>query len=229
MPHDATHLESVDPDGSLIHGTQIHGSRSRRLRFWIALAIFTIALSLMQWGSNLLISDDPLPAHVDEAVVLQGSILGEKARIRGAMRLLKQNIADRMLVSIPKESYWGQAVSPVAYAYIEKQYGHEFANRTDFCETGPEVNSTEQEARALIGCIRTNGLNSVAVVTSSYHTRRAGILWRRILRQEHTPVNLWIHGVADPEFHAEGWWRERLSAKTWSAELTKLLWTLTSG
>jgi len=40
-----------------------------------------------------------------------------------------------MFVSIPKESYWGQAVSPLAYAYIEKKYGGEIANRTGFCET----------------------------------------------------------------------------------------------
>src|SRR5208283_4399639 len=93
------------------------------------------ALILFRWGGYWLVANDPLPAHLDGFVILQGSISGEKARIEGAVHLLQQCIADRMFVSIPKESYWGQAVSPLAYAYIEKKYGGEIANRTGFCET----------------------------------------------------------------------------------------------
>jgi hypothetical protein len=180
----------------------------------------------LRWGGYLLISTDPIPAHVDEAVVLQGSILGEKARIAGAAQLVQQGIAGRMFVSVPKESYWGQAVSPISYRYIERTYGGEIASRTDFCETGPDVNSTETEATELIGCLQQRGSNSVAVVTSDYHSRHAGIIWRRALRRQHSSSRLLIHGVVDPEFHAAGWWRDRLSAKTWLGESTKLLWTL---
>jgi hypothetical protein len=180
----------------------------------------------LRWGVDVLVANDPLPAHLDGLVVLQGSVLGEKARIAGAAQLLQQGIPDRMFVSVPKESYWGQAVSPIAYRYIESKYGGEVASRADFCETGPEINSTETEATELIGCLERHGLNSVAVVTSDYHSRRAGIIWRRALRRQHSSIQLWIQGVVDPEFHAAGWWRDRLSAKTWLGESTKLLWTL---
>jgi uncharacterized SAM-binding protein YcdF (DUF218 family) len=206
--------------------------RVRRPLKWISgicLTALAIALGLFQWGGYGLVANDLLPAHLDGLVVLQGSISGEKARIEGAVRLLQQGIAGRMFVSVPKESYWGQAVSPLAYRYIEKKYGGEIASRTDFCEIRPDVNSTETEANELIECLQQHGLNSVAVVTSDYHSRRSGIIWRRILQRKHSPIRLWVHGVVDPEFHAAGWWRDRLSAKTWLGESIKLLWTLAVG
>jgi uncharacterized SAM-binding protein YcdF (DUF218 family) len=205
------------------------GRRCAKYALWSFLAAAAAVACLMQWGGSLLISNDSLPAGVDAAVVLQGSVLGEKARVAGAVSLLQQGTASRIVLSVPKESYWGRPIAPIAYAYVEKTYGQATADRTDFCTTEPEVDSTEQEARALAGCIREHGWTSIAVVTSDYHTRRAGIIWRKTLRQAHLPVHLWIHGVLDPEFHAKGWWRERRSAKTWLMESTKLLWTVTVG
>ena len=58
------------------------------LRFLLTAAV--IVLCLLRWGGDLLISTDPLPARVDAAIVLQGSITGERARLAGAMSLLQQ-------------------------------------------------------------------------------------------------------------------------------------------
>lgn len=159
-------------------------------------------------------------------MVLQGSILGERARLAGAVQLLNSGTANRLAVSIPRESYWGQAVAPLASAYISRTYDSSVANRTDFCETGFEVDSTEQEAKRLIRCAEEHSWGSIIVVTSDYHTRRAGVIWKRTLRAQNSRIHFYIHGVADPEFHAIGWWHDRLSAKTWLLESTKLLWTM---
>jgi hypothetical protein len=194
---------------------------------WALLIVLALVLCLLRWGGYCLVAEDRLPSHLDEVVVLQGSTLGEKVRLAGAVRLLEQGTASRMLLSIPKESYWGQSVAPIANRYIDKIYGHEIAGRVDYCETDLSVDSTRQEARALADCIREHGWNSIAVITSDYHTRRAGIIWEQVLRQQGPSVHLWIQGVADPEFHAAGWWHDRRSAKTWVMECTKLLWTLT--
>jgi hypothetical protein len=181
---------------------------------------------LLKWGGHLLIFDQPLPSHIDCAVVLQGSILGEKARIAGAVRLVQQGISDKILISVPKESYWGQPMAPIAYAYNEKLYGREIADHFVFCETNDDVDSTEDESKVLFDCIQAQGWKSIAVVTSDYHTRRAGIIWRQLLRQRHSSIQLWVHAVSDPEFHASAWWRDRRSAKYWFLECTKLLWTI---
>jgi uncharacterized SAM-binding protein YcdF (DUF218 family) len=190
----------------------------------LLLALLASVFGMLRWGGYLLTASDPLPAHVDAAVVLQGSMVGETARLSGAMNLLQRGVADRILLSIPKESYWGEPMMPAVRSYLARNYDSQRAARVDFCETGPEVNSTAQEALVVSGCIRAYDWQSIAVVTSNYHTRRAGMIWRSVLRKQASPIHLWIHGVPDPEFQPQGWWRERLSAKTWFLEASKLIW-----
>jgi DUF218 domain len=204
---------------------QIVKVRFKRSLSWCSLIAAVIVFAALRWGGDLLVSSNPLPAHVDAAVILQGSIVGERARLAGAMSLLQQGIPNRVLLSVPRESYWGASIPPMARGYLEKNYGSEAAAKVDFCETGADVNSTEEEARALDACVHQHGWQSIAVVTSDYHTRRAGMIWRRTVNQQDPSIHLWIHGVNDPEFQARGWWRKRLYAKTWLLEFTKLIWT----
>jgi len=199
--------------------------RSRWL-IWTLLVAQAFVFWLLQWGGHLLVSEDPLPDHADGAVVLQGSFLGERARLAGAVRLLQQGAVDRILLSVPRESYWGQTISPTVESFIVNSYGQEVANHVDFCESGADVDSTEGEAKTLAACVHARDLRSVVLVTSDFHTRRAGIIWRETIRQQHVDVQLSVQGVTDPEFHSAGWWRERRSAKTWLIEVTKLCSTL---
>jgi uncharacterized SAM-binding protein YcdF (DUF218 family) len=204
----------------------LHIPSSRVLKWPLAAAI-AIAVCLLLWGGNLLIASDPLPDHVDAAIVLQGSIVAEKARIGRAIDLLRRGVAARALLSVPKESYWGQSIPPVARSYLERNYGSELAARVDFCEIGGEVDSTVQEAQALNPCIQQHHWQSAVIVTSNYHTRRAGVLWRRVTRHE-PKIHIWIDGVTDPEFQ-QPWWKHRQSAKIWLMEITKLVWTALGG
>jgi uncharacterized SAM-binding protein YcdF (DUF218 family) len=204
-------------------------SRARltlRVLWWLLAAAAGIVVCSLYWGADLLIATDPPPGHVDVGIVLQGSISAEKARIAGAVNLLQRGVADRVLLSVPKESYWGQTIPPVARAYLERTYGSDLAARFEFCETTGEVNSTAQEGQVLSSCIREHHWQSIVIVTSDYHTRRTGILWRRMTK--HDGIHIWIEGVTDPEFQ-QPWWRHRQSAKVWVMETTKLAWTLLGG
>jgi uncharacterized SAM-binding protein YcdF (DUF218 family) len=198
--------------------------RSQVWLLWLFLVAAAIVVFGSHWGGYLLIASDTLPAHVDAAVVLQGSTEGERARVAGAMSLLRQGIVEHTLLSIPPTSFWDEPTRPAARAYLERNYGMEAAQRVLFCEVGPNVNSTEGEAQSLERCIQEYGWKSIAVVTSNYHSRRDGMLWRRMLRRDHSGLRLWVDGVPDPEFQPKGWWRERLYAKTWFFEFTKLIW-----
>lgn len=203
--------------------------RPARLRLaWLILAAAALVVSGLRWGGRLLIASDPLPGHVDAAVVLQGSTAGEKVRVAGAMSLLRQGITENILISIPPTSYWDEPVSPSARAYLVKTYGADAAQRVYFCVVGPNVDSTEGEAVWLNACIRDHGWKSIAVVTSNYHSRRAGMLWRKMLRHQHSALQFCVEGVPDPEFQPNGWWRTRLYAKTWFFEFTKLIWEVFS-
>jgi len=195
---------------------------TRRL-LWFLIALVAVLLPLLRWGGYLLVASNSFPTHAQAAVVLQGSVLGEMARTAGAVRLLNQGTVDQVLSSVPRWGYWGQSVPDAARGYLEKNYGSETAGHFVFCETGPDVNSTQEEAEALIGCVHQRGWQSIIVVTSNYHTRRAGWIWRNLLRRTQPPINLGIDGVPDPEFQPQGWWRNRLYAKTWFYEFTKLV------
>ena len=194
---------------------------------WLLASAILIAVCLLLWGQHLLLSNNAVPQHVDAAVVLQGSITAEKVRIAGGINLLQQGIADRVLLSVPMESYWGESIPPVARAYLVRTYGESVAARVDFCETGEDVNSTAQEVQALLHCIQAHHWYSVVIVTSNYHTRRAGILWRKLTASD-TELHVSVIGVEDPEFQ-QPWWRHRRSAKTGLMEGMKLVWTVLGG
>lgn len=199
---------------------------------WIAVLLvfaLTFFACLMRWGGYLLESTDPLPAHVDAAIVLEGSMIGERARLASAMQLLRQGVPERVLVTLPPTSYWGDPVPPMARRFLETNYGHDLAERVDFCDVGAEVDSTLQEAEAIGRCIQEHHWKSILVVTSNYHTRRAGIIWRKVGRMENPALQIRVYSVPDPEFQADSWWRKRLWAKTWLLEFTKLVWTETVG
>lgn len=187
---------------------------------WAAAASLVLFLGLLRWGGYLLMSDDPLPRQVDAAIVLQGSVLGERARVAGAVRLFTLGKTDQILLSVPRESYWGESVAPMALAEVRRRYGSEVARHVQFCEMDG-VDSTEEEAGALIECVRQRQWRSVAVVTSEYHSRRAGIIWKRVLGTN-SYFHVYMHSVPDPEFRAVGWWHKRRWAKTWFFESVKL-------
>jgi hypothetical protein len=195
----------------------------RRTLLYVAAALIILPACVLKWGSRILVKQDPLPPHVECAVVLQGSLNGEKARLAGAIMLLQHGIANEVLVSIPEKGFWDQDIQPVALNYLKTRFGERVAAHIVFCQTGSNVDSTEREAEVLLGCIREHGWRHIAVVTSDYHTRRAGIIWRRVIRRQPQSINVWLHAVADPEFHENRWWAERTSAKTWLLELIKFL------
>ena len=201
---------------------------SKRSYRALGLAGFVVVLGLcfLRWGGYVPVSRDSLPDHIDAAVVLQGSVASEKVRVASAMALLQQGSAARVALSVPKESYWGEEVAPIARQYLEKNYGSELVSRVDFCETSADVNSTEQEAQALSGCIQEHGWKTIALVTSNYHSRRAGMIWRKTLPKRDPSIHLLVDGVADPEYQPRGWWRQRVYARTWVLESAKLVWSI---
>jgi uncharacterized SAM-binding protein YcdF (DUF218 family) len=202
-------------------------ARSGSKRLAVFLPLVAISLLLFRSG-RLLVKADSLPARADGAVVLQGSIPGENVRVHGAIELLQQGRVSAVMLSLPRESYWGEPIAPVALRYIEKKYGKDLSSHILFCETPPQVNSTRQEAEAISPCIRDQRWKDFVVVTSDYHTRRAGMIWRTVTAARNPEVTVYIHAVDDPEFQ-QSWWQSRLSAKTWFMEFSKLVWAETMG
>lgn len=193
-------------------------------KLWLVGIFAVLTLCLLNWGGFLLVAGDSLPEHVDAAVVLQGSIASVNTRTAAAMALLQRGSANRVAISVPRESYWGEEIAAIAGPYLEKKYGADLAARVDFCNTEPDLTSAQQEAQALSRCIEEHGWKSIVLVTSNYQSRRVRMIWRKTLSEDDASVYVLVEGVPDPDFQARGWWRQRLYAETWLRESAKLAW-----
>ena len=191
---------------------------------WLVGIVAVLSACFLHWGGFVLVAGDSVPEHVDAAVVLQGSIASEKARTAAAMALLERGAANRVAISVPRESYWGEEIPPIARPYLEKKYGAELAGRVDFCSTEPDVTSAQQEAQALSTCIQEHEWESIALLTSNDQSRRVGMVWRKTLPTADRSVRVSVESVSDPDYQPRGWWRQRLYAETWLRESAKLAW-----
>lgn len=193
-------------------------------KIWALGFFLVLAAAFLHWGGYLLIARASAPEHVDAAVVLQGSVASEKAQIVAAIALLQRGSAKRVVISIPRESYWGEELLPVAQQYFEKNFGAELAGKVDFCATDPDMTSAEQEAQAVGLCIRDNGWKNILVMTSNYQSRRVEMVWRKTLPGIDPSVDVSVEGMADAGYQPRGWWRQRPYAEIWLKESAKLVW-----
>lgn len=198
-------------------------SKLHTSKWGIAIAVIACGVFLLlRFGGYILVNTNPLPPHAQVAVVLNGSAAGLRARTAGAIKLLESGIVSNLLMSVPPQTYWGESVPVVAHQYFAKQFGAADASKIDYCISA--ANSTFEEAHAVTDCLQAAGWTRVIIVTSNYHTRRAGRIWRKAAAKAKPPLTVWLHGVADGDYQPRGWWSKRIYAKTWLLEFSKLVW-----
>ncbi|HEX5230527.1 MAG TPA: YdcF family protein [Bryobacteraceae bacterium] len=147
-------------------------------------------------------------------VVLAGDFSGN--RILKASELVRQGFAPKALVSGPAG----------AYGMYESELAIQFAVRHGYPESyfiplPHNARSTRDEAGDIFAALNQRHAHRVDVVTSDYHTRRAG----NILRSQAQGIE--IHMVAAPDvyFTPDGWWKNRDARKTFLLEWTKTVAT----
>jgi len=155
---------------------------------------------LAEMGSYLINADPPEKADI--AVVLAGD--GEGNRILKAAQLARQGFVTQILVSGPSGNY-GQYECDLAIPFAVKagypaSYFVHFEN---------DARSTQEEARDAIARLRQLGMHKVLVVTSDYHTRRAG----KIYRAAAPDLQFVLVAAPDTSFTAGGWWHNRQGKK----------------
>jgi uncharacterized SAM-binding protein YcdF (DUF218 family) len=77
--------------------------------------------------------------------------------------------------------------------------------------------STQEEARVLVPELRKLGAHSFLLVTSDYHTRRAG----RYFRQLADGLDMRVVAAPDEFFRWNSWWRNREARKIVYLEWSK--------
>jgi uncharacterized SAM-binding protein YcdF (DUF218 family) len=154
------------------------------------------------------------PVHADIIVVLAGDFSGNRVLLSGD--LVRRGFAPKALVSGPSGTY----------GLYESDLAIEFAVRHGYPESyfvalPNDAHSTKTEADEVLAALSKLHARRVDIVTSNYHTRRAGNIYRA------KAPGLEIHMVAAPDvyFTPDGWWKDREARKTFLLEWMKTIGT----
>jgi uncharacterized SAM-binding protein YcdF (DUF218 family) len=189
-------------------------SRGRRLVFFGLVAVLLLAVFHQQILYSLgamLVSAGP-PQKADMVVVLGGDWKG--TRILKAAELVREGYAQTALVS----------GSAHVYGRFESDLAIDFAVAKGFPREGfiPAYQAnlnTVQEARNDLRVARARGVHRILLVTSEFHTGRAG----RIFRREGRDMEIAVVAADTPEWHHGRWWTDREGQKIWLSEFAKTI------
>lgn len=160
---------------------------------------------------NFLVKAGP-PQKGEVIVVLAGDGFGH--RILTAGELIKQGYAPKALISGPDGNY-GNYECDLAISFAVKNGDPE----SGFLHLESHARSTAEEAQVVVKRLREMGVKRAILVTSTYHTRRAGNIFRRA-----APDLDFIVVAAPDEFFTPGnWWHSREASKTFVLEWMKTI------
>jgi uncharacterized SAM-binding protein YcdF (DUF218 family) len=150
------------------------------------------------------------PAQADMIVVLAGDFSGN--RILAAGDLVRRGFAPKALVSGTSGEY-GLHETDLAIPFAV----HHGYPESYFIALPNDARSTKAEADDVLAALGKLHARRVDIVTSNYHTRRAGNIYRA------KAPGLEIHLVAAPDvnFTPDGWWNNREGRKTFVLEWMK--------
>lgn len=150
------------------------------------------------------------PEKADIALVLAGDGAGN--RILAAAQLARRGYVSRVLVSGPSGIYGYHECDLAIPFAIKAGYPESY-----FLHLENDARSTQEEARDAIARLHQLGMHKILLVTSDYHTRRAG----KIFRSAAPDLQFVVVAAPDVSFTAGGWWHSRQGQKTAFTEWVK--------
>lgn len=176
---------------------------------WAIIAIFLILVIADFWKHDVILSSmwnylvvNEEPKQSDVIIVLSGG----NGRVEYGVKLYQSGYADKLLLSGSSPRMLRQAMSlgvPEDHILLENK------SRTTF---GNAKYSSE--------IMRSQGFKSAIVVTSPYHTRRAGIIFNQFFQG----WDLTICSIPYDSSTSSNWWKDKNTATNVITEYLKLGW-----
>jgi uncharacterized SAM-binding protein YcdF (DUF218 family) len=171
----------------------------------------------LPWIGEWLVSmDTPVPA--DLIVVLGGDFWGR--RVVRAAELGSQGYAPHVLISGPDYRVNGIPIPEgelAARFLVTKGYPRDL-----FWVFPHHAASTIEEAKALAPELKRLKARRLLIVTSSYHSRRASLVFHSVLPFSEVRVV----GVPEEYFQPESWWQTPVGRQLVQSEWTKIAGTI---
>lgn len=158
---------------------------------------------------NFLVKAGP-PEKADAIVVLAGDGFGH--RILAAGDLIKQGYAPKALISGP-DGHYGVYECDLAIPFAVRAGDPE----SYFTHLEHHARSTTEEAIVVIQKLREMGAKRVLLVTSNFHTRRSGKIFRRMAPD----LDFIVVAAPDEFFKPDSWWHNREASKIFVLEWMK--------
>lgn len=161
-------------------------------------------------GSYLVLSDSPAKAEI--ALVLGGDGFG--TRILKGCELVRTGVVKKAWIS-GSMAFYGSTEPKLAIQFA----GTKGCPPEYFEAVEGNPDSTRDEAVLVSQRMRSRGINELVLVTSSYHTRRAGKIFREMV----PGIQLHVVAAPDPFFTPATWWKSRQGRKTFFFEWVKTI------
>jgi len=194
-------------------------TRLRRIPRWtmkrtIVVVLLLAFLLFARFAGRMLVRDHPEKSDV--IVVLAGDSQDE--RYRRGMELLRAGYGRHLFLDASSDSrYFGHTPAEYAEAFI-RQDAKEMAAQVSVCAF--EEDSTLTETGYVGKCVEPFHPANILLVTSDWHTARAGSVFKHRLPQFHWSVA----AARDPRLFGTRWWRRREWAKTTFLEWLRVVW-----
>ena len=210
----------LHPVVSLVRGQRKDNVKGERLKmkvkgrawFFVAMVLLMVMYAGGCRRAGVWLAKEDIPDHADALVILMGNF---PERVLQAADLFSAGRADRVIIV---EESMG------AYRGLEER-GVSIISKTtqarEACVTlgipdekitvlPGDARSTLTEAVIVSKYMRDNrGMDTLILVSSSYHMRRAEMIFRNSLKDFPAPVFIGCSPSVYTSFNAEKWWREK--------------------
>ena len=198
----------------------------RRSRFLAALALVLLLWPFLAWAAaKLLIVRAPLE-HAGAIVLLSGSSSYKERAARSAELFAAGRAPRIILTNDGQQSSWNNVLerNPFYYESTLDELTRLGVPRDRIDILMQPVSSTRDEAVLLREHVERNGIRSVLVVTSAYHSRRALWTFQRVLGDSGTIIGLEVAGTGWQTPSPWTWWLRLRGWQTVPPEYFKLMY-----
>lgn len=194
----------------------------------LRILLIVVALLLLGWNQraailrgmgNFLVTEDPL-AHADEVFVLGGAIVDRGIE---AANVYRQGISDRFIFT--------GAPIPTALEGLGIDSTEAACTRNEAVRSGIPVGntavlnkgtSTYEEAEALLAQAVADGADTVMIISSRFHLRRVGRVFRK--RFAGSGITILLHGAPSQTYDERTWWTSEEGLIMVNNEYVKLMY-----
>ncbi|NOY67689.1 MAG: YdcF family protein [Gammaproteobacteria bacterium] len=178
--------------------------------FLILGILLIISTPVLTWSGRFLIRNDTLGQS--DAVIVLTTGVDYYPRLTEAARIYKQQLTDKIIINGNRKSDTLRQIETLGY----KPASHWSENpirmlivmgvprKNIIAVNGEDIFDTVSEAKLVGKYALDQGIKNITIVTSKFHTKRAGYIWEYTYPDE---LTIKVSAAQDDPFDPDSWWK----------------------